>query len=200
MLAQPTAPEQPMEVTPLIEVTEQPEKIGEKRKRKSSDVAGRKKKSVDPDSVYIRMKGPLWKEKALQILEGLKDCADVNDPTNIFMLDGESVELKKTKDEIREDRRQYRKEYRSRPNVVQKRIEKSKDPLVIENRRKYSQREDVKLRKKELSKRRRRITKHVKETDPEFYRRLVIEARDLTDSSNSSSTDDSSSSEDGEVQ
>lgn len=88
---------------------------------------------------------------------------------------GNCVLIKPTPEEIKAERQKYRKEYRRRPNVIQKRHEKSKDPKVIAKRKEYSSRPEVKKRKKLLSKRRRRALKALKEGNPEIYHKVMSE-------------------------
>lgn len=85
------------------------------------------------------------------------------------------VKLLKTLQEKNEARRQYRKEYMSRPDVQVKVKKRMNDPLLIEKRKEYAARDDVKKRKQELAARSRSIKRILKEREPTLYYNLLTE-------------------------
>jgi hypothetical protein len=81
----------------------------------------------------------------------------------------------KSREEIRAKRREYRRQYSQRPEVQAKIKKRLSDPNVIAKRKEYSERKEVKERKKQLALRARQIKSKLKETYPEIYEELVGE-------------------------
>jgi hypothetical protein len=86
------------------------------------------------------------------------------------------VLLRKTEDEVKSDRKIYRKEYHKRPDVIEKNRERLRKPEVIEKRTRYAAQEHVKDRKKMLSKINRKIRSALKDKEAELYNQLRAEA------------------------
>ncbi len=80
-----------------------------------------------------------------------------------------TVKFKKKKEELKEARRLYRREYMSRPEVKAKIKKRLENPKVIEARRIYAENPKVKERKKFLSKRSRELRNLLKNENPELY-------------------------------
>lgn len=85
------------------------------------------------------------------------------------------VKLKRTAEEKRRARRAYTREYTSRPEVRAKIHKRLADPEKVKARQEYAAREDVKERKKELSRRNREIRAKLKSEKPEIYAQLLSE-------------------------
>lgn len=75
----------------------------------------------------------------------------------------------KSQKEKDENRRQYRKEYMTRPKVQAKLKERLADPEVIKKRALYANREETKQRKKDLSSYSRKIRRELIKNNPELY-------------------------------
>ncbi len=87
------------------------------------------------------------------------------------------VKFKASKEEKAERRRLYRKEYVKRPQVAEKVRNRLADPATREARRRYAERADVKLRKKELAKQNREIPAKLKRKAPKLYMEILSEVR-----------------------
>lgn len=85
------------------------------------------------------------------------------------------VKLLKTQEEKNLAKRLYRKEYMARPEVQCKIKKRMNDPILIEKRKEYAARDDVKKRKQELAARSRSIKRILKEREPQMYYDLLSE-------------------------
>lgn len=83
------------------------------------------------------------------------------------------VKVKKTKEEKDRAKRLYRKEYSKRPLVQEKIKARLSNPEVIAKRKAYSEREDVKKRKKEIAARNRMIRNVLKYENSDLYKEIV---------------------------
>jgi hypothetical protein len=154
-----------------------------KKKRDGKDDSDRPTKkralnpNINPNAVFLSFEN-LPMDFILEVKNSLdtqfKDIPEAKN-SKCSVITGERVYVKPNAEEARLKRQQYRKEYRRRPVVIQKRLKKSKEPAVIQKRKEYSSRPDVKLRKKLLSKRRRRALKALKEGNPEIYKQVMFE-------------------------
>lgn len=93
-------------------------------------------------------------------------------PVEKMEVDGKRVKLQKTPEEIILGRQSYRKEYRTRPHVLQKRVEKANDPKQINKRKEYAKDPKVKERKKLQGKQKRRMFRAFKAKHPEVFQKL----------------------------
>lgn len=84
--------------------------------------------------------------------------------------------MKKSDKEKKEARRLYTKEYTSRPLVKEKIQARLAKPETKKKRADYSQREDVKEKKREQAKRKRLISRMLKDQNPELYDALADDA------------------------
>lgn len=93
------------------------------------------------------------------------------------------VKMKKTKQEISEDRKKSRKIYMSDPENVRKMKENQDKPEVKKKRQEYAKKQSTIDRKKELSKEKRLLNKILRENDPEYYSALMdkVKKRKLDD-------------------
>ncbi len=93
------------------------------------------------------------------------------------------VKLRKTEEEKKLHRRNYRQEYVNRPAVKDKIRAKLSDPEVQRKRKEYAAREEVKERKKVLAARTRALKRELKLTNPQLYQDLmnVVLNQDLPD-------------------
>lgn len=117
---------------------------------------------------------------------------------DVELVKGERVLLKPETSLIKEQRKAYRREYRNRPESIRKREEKNKDPDVIQKRKLYCQKEEVKKRKRFLALQKKTIVKLAKEENPALYEKALKVARaeeGIGESSKSSDTSDTSSEE-----
>jgi hypothetical protein len=115
------------------------------------------------------------------------------------VIEGDRVILKPSEDEITQKQKEYRKEYRERPENVEKRKEASKKPEIILKRKQYASRPDVILRKKIKGKEKRRVLKNLMAKHPDKYvecggtipnkRRKIVESSSSTSSSSDSSSE-----------
>lgn len=102
------------------------------------------------------------------------------------------IKIKKSVEEKAKHRRQYRKEYNKRPQVVKKNRERMLNPDNIKKRKEYNQRPDVKERKTLQAKQARQVKRLMKEEYGRLYREL--EKRVKTQSNGKSEEPQSSSS------
>jgi len=86
------------------------------------------------------------------------------------------VRVKKTKDEKRETRRIYRKKYNTLPLTIEKNLERLKNPAVQLKRKEYSQRADVKERKRINAQNARKVRMYLKLKEPDNYERILKKA------------------------
>ncbi len=90
------------------------------------------------------------------------------------------VKFKKSKEEKDNRRKLYRKIYTKRPHVMEKLKKRMMDPLTIRKKKEYAAREDVKERKKVLSKRKSIIPAKLKALAPAIYHEIMSEVtRDM---------------------
>ena len=83
------------------------------------------------------------------------------------------IKLKKTALDKKREKTAYRQAYMKRPHVQAKVRARLNDPTNIAKRKAYAQREDVKLRKKELAARARLVRRELKQNHPDLYQQLV---------------------------
>lgn len=83
--------------------------------------------------------------------------------------DKKEVKVKQTPLERKRKRKAYRKMYSEREDVKRRRLERSKRPEVIERRNAYGKDPYIKTRKSELQKVRRRTLKEIEDKYPEIY-------------------------------
>ena len=79
------------------------------------------------------------------------------------------VVFKKSEEEKRQSQLEYRERYQHYPHVQVKNYLKSLDPIIQAQKKEYSDREDVKERKKLLAKRSRAFNRLVKKEFPDIY-------------------------------
>lgn len=156
--------------------TEEPPAKKQKTKKKVS--------YSQPDGFYLFI-GNLEKEAkdvaeslCSQLAEGLlsenKDRAEAGVKELEFkVFEGEQIRVYPSIQEQQIANRLYRRHYRQLPQVVMKRILASKLPEVIEKRKEYSAREDVKLKKKINSSVRRLGLRTLKEMNPSIYQTVM---------------------------
>lgn len=89
------------------------------------------------------------------------------------------VYIKKTKEEEDEHKRLYRREYQKRDYVAEKTRKRLEDPEVKAKRKMYSDKPEVKERKKKLAKVSRLMKSKLKSKDPSLYVDLRGEAASL---------------------
>lgn len=114
------------------------------------------------------------------------------------VLENGQVKIGPTAAEIKQQRSEYRKDYRTRPETLEKNLKKANDPLEIEKRKLYAARQDVKEKKARAAKEGRRVKALLKKQDPERFFQLLEEARRLEQMENhsTSSTEEDSSDDD----
>ncbi len=88
------------------------------------------------------------------------------------VLDNNLLRIYPSKDQIKKERKEYRKQYNNLPENISKRKEKAKRPEEIEKRKKNNEDESTKERKKKCAYARRRVLNTFKEENPETYERL----------------------------
>jgi hypothetical protein len=109
-----------------------------------------------------------------QLVEDSEDrVSRGEEPYKWAIYDGSQVKIKASPEEIRRRRKIYRQEYRKKAETILKRMEKSKNPIEIEKRRAYNSRQEVKERKKYLSKMRRAALHQIRETQPDLYKKVM---------------------------
>ena len=83
------------------------------------------------------------------------------------------LSIKPTEAEKIAKKKAYRKEYRTRDYVIKKAEEEKKDPERVQKRKEYSKRPEVKARKREIAKAKRKFLKACKENPNSDYRLFV---------------------------
>ena len=150
------------------------ETVSKKRKAKDQGERSKKKPRVLLEGIFVQFINfpsdfmseigeNIDDENKKRVASGLK-------PLEMKIYEPSRIRLTSSPEEIAQKRKKYRSMYRNKPENIQKRIEKSKDPEIIKKRKEYASREDVKNQKKILSQRRRKILRTIKETDPEKYK------------------------------
>ncbi len=86
-----------------------------------------------------------------------------------------TIKIVQSEEEKLQKKRLYRKEYTKRPHVQEKSKIRLQKPDVIEARKRYADREDVKERKKVLSAAARAMNKKLKEEYPDIHYKLLNE-------------------------
>lgn len=145
----------------------------------------RKKRESEPAKPYIICELPsefndaysfsTSIEATLPFSPGSEDTfqSTINVPHRVM-----SLRLPKSKEEKKKARRMYRREYVTRPKVMEKIKKRLNDPLVIQARKEYSERPEVKSQKQFLSKRGRLIKNLLKEKHSDIYYGFI---NDLSD-------------------
>lgn len=85
------------------------------------------------------------------------------------------VKMKKTPEEARRINKTYRYVYLKKPEVQERMKKRAKDPEYIKKKREYSQREDVKKRKKASHQRSRLVMKTFKQNHPDLFGQIEEE-------------------------
>lgn len=88
------------------------------------------------------------------------------------------VRLQKSEEERKKHSRLYRKEYNSRPAVIEKNRANAQKPENLEKRALYAKKESTRERKKVVNHRNRAILKRVKQLKPDIYREFLEEIID----------------------
>lgn len=86
-----------------------------------------------------------------------------------------AIKMIKSDEEKLKRRRIYRQQYTKRPDVRAKIKKRLNDPKVIEARKAYAEKPEVKLRKKQLSAASRALKKKLKEEYPTIHDSLITE-------------------------
>jgi hypothetical protein len=153
------------------------ERVSKKRKAKDQGERPEKKPRIPLEGIFLQlinfppdfmdeMEDNIDDENKKRASSGLK-------PLQMKLYESSRIRLTSSPEEIAQKRKKYRAMYRNKPENVQKRIEKSKDPEIIKKRKEYASREEVKNQKKILSQRRRKILRTIKEIDPEKYKEAL---------------------------
>lgn len=82
------------------------------------------------------------------------------------------IKMKKTPEETKRINKTYRDVYLKKPEVQERIKKRARDPEYIKKRQEYSQRADVKKRKKESHQRCRLVLKSFKEQYPDIFSQL----------------------------
>jgi hypothetical protein len=90
----------------------------------------------------------------------------------MVVLDKDLLRLYPSKEQIKKERKDYRKHYNNTPENIAKLKEKAKRPEEIEKRKKNNEDESTKERKKKCAYARRKVLNSFKEQDPVTYERL----------------------------
>lgn len=153
------------------------EKVSKKRKAKNQGEKPTKKPRTTLEGVFVQfinfpsnfldeIEENIEDENKGRVSSGMKAL-------EMKRYDPGRIRLTSSTEEIAQKRKKYRAMYRNKPENVQKRLEKSKDPEIVKKRKEYASREDVKNQKKILSQRRRKILRTIKETDPDKYKEAL---------------------------
>lgn len=81
--------------------------------------------------------------------------------------------LKKNKQELNAARREYTRNYMKQPHVLNKLKAKHASEEYKKAKKEYSQKESTKKLKRRNAARNRRLRRHLKETNPELYDRMM---------------------------
>lgn len=87
-------------------------------------------------------------------------------------IESDRVKVKMSNAEKQKKKREYRKNYYSRPEVIEKMMEKTSDPEERRKRLAYASDPEVKERKREMSKKRRLMLKVIQEENHDYYKEL----------------------------
>lgn len=85
----------------------------------------------------------------------------------------EQITVKLSESEKLEKKREYRREYRTRPDVIKKKEEEKNDPDLIKKRKEYASRPEVKERKKQMAAVRRAYINQMRECPNIGYKEFV---------------------------
>lgn len=132
-----------------------------------------------------------------QVKHLLRDFNENPLQMTMSVLENNQLKIGPTAAEIKLQRSEYRKDYRTRPETIEKNLKKATDPKEIKKRQEYAARQDVREKKAKAAKEGRRIKTLLKKKDPERFFQLLEEVRmEQQENPSTSSTEEDSSDED----
>lgn len=85
----------------------------------------------------------------------------------------EQIHIKLTQEEKQQHKREYRKQYKLRPEIIKKKEQDRNDPVKRQMRKAYADREDVKARKQQLAKAKREYLQTLRQNPDSNYKEYI---------------------------